>query len=253
MIRASFAFITGLFLVIPGLTHQAYSVSSGTVAQVSAQKPLQQSGETKIYLPAVSKNYALTGRVTFHGKPVVGLNLSIQQKMSDDPISVYDSHYGLATTDVNGYYSFTQLPSLSYYDNMYIMIRFGGGLDNLSYWLCDIIDDLDTANLVCNIETSNIILLAPEYNEQVTLPAVFKWTRRVTPTDNYEIYFLQPEYGYTNLGYVSSYTITSLPYSMGTDDGYTWTIRVHGPNGYGETYGIRQVIFNNRGSPVLNE
>ena len=253
-IRFILTVFAGIALAALGLAFQALATiaaSSPAASMRASENNFAELGSpTTVYLPVIFEIRSLTGRVTYQGKPVVDQYVNLIQKKSSDPTK--ESHYATVFTDSSGYYAFPNLPSQKFYDTFYVRIRLYD-INYLRNWDCDLIDDPNTDNLICDIEISDVPFIAPGFGEAVTLPYAFKWYRRATSTDNYEIYFLDTGDRFSDLGYVSSYTITALPYTMGFGTDYNWKIVVHGPNGYGETYWQSQVIFNNRYSPVRME
>jgi len=86
-------------------------------------------------------------------------------------------------------------------------------------------------------DIADVVLGTPAPWATVGLPQTFTWTRRAaTPTDSYEFNLFDPADGdpwwwTALLGYVSSYTLVSLPPNFTTGVQYGWNMWVYAPDG----------------------
>ncbi len=104
-----------------------------------------------------------------------------------------------------------------------------------------------------DFDIRNVIAQFPNNYDNVNVPTTFQWTRRgATPTDSYEFNLYNPnnldQYFYTKppLGYVSQYTLNSLPAVFKTNTIYEWDIWVYGPDGgFGIPLLSNAILFTN--------
>jgi hypothetical protein len=106
-----------------------------------------------------------------------------------------------------------------------------------------------------DFDIADIALVSPGDGATVSLPRTFYWTPRpATPSDDYEFDLYDPTDGdpwwWTDptLGYVGSYTLSSLPSGFSPWTEYAWEVWVYGPDGYGISYEGRAVTFSNAGN-----
>jgi hypothetical protein len=189
-----------------------------------------------LYLPLVTNNFmsGISGRVTYQGNPIGGIPIELRFWNG----SSYSS-MGFAYTQTNGSYQFTSAPSLGSGQSYYIRywnttnvtyVNYCGGNDLNSY-----IAGSTAAG--GSFDIANIPQVSPPHGANVALPYAFQWTRRVgVPSDNYFFEIFKPDYSYgwasPTLGYVSQYTLNSLPtssFSFGTT--YYWDVGVAGVDG----------------------
>jgi len=205
----------------------------------------------KVTLPVLLKTQPLPGRVTYKGAAAAGKTITLRALNTS---SVW-STYATAVTDAKGNYLFIDTPSFANYTDYYV--RWTNDAMQSGYlggWFCDYITNTPQDNYVCSFDLSEAVTTSPAHGAGVYLPYTFRWNRRPIASDNYEIDFfdgVSSWWWWYNLGYVGSWTMTSLPASMNTLTWYYWGIWVYGPNGYGEPLYIYSLYFNDRSSPAL--
>lgn len=251
-----------------GLPRGAYTVRA--VAQVgdetytSSSYNMQVRKPVKVYLPDVLKNFSgsqppstnnLSGIVTDNGNPVVGAELSLRYYNG----SSY-STYATTSTDANGNYQFTNLPTLGSGQGMYVRwYNDDNNVDRLSSWSCWYIDSdtTDTNAYQCDFDLKDVVLVSPAGGSTITLPYSFYWTTRGITTDSYELDIADRSdydpYWWADFGYTDHYTMNSLPDELSINEEYGWWMWVYGSDGYGISYYYRNVIFSNTGNMVSSE
>jgi hypothetical protein len=146
------------------------------------------------------------------------------------------------TIQTNGTYQFAgttnDLGSSERFYVRYLNDSNGGNILNTNYlwgWWSFVITSYSPSASVAggDFDIANIPFVSPASGITTTLPTTFQWTPRVaTPLDSYEFDLYDSAY-YTSphLGYVSSYTLTSLPpgFSFGAE--YAWVVLVYNPDG----------------------
>lgn len=208
---------------------------------------------TYTYMPLVLRTIeqspppaeGINGEVTYNGGPATGIDLQMRH---------YDgwqwSTVMTTTTGSDGGYQFTGLPSLDVFEQY--VVRYGlNDSDSryISYWIGNEISSYtageNTAGGDFDIVAFN--LLSPNDDASLNLPTTFTWERRGISGDMYS-WYLTDYYGSvywetTDLGDVSSYTLTSLPSGFDYGETYYWTVLVYnGLNGYGLP-DYRNIIF----------
>ncbi len=214
-----------------------------------------------IYLPLVLKGAggstatAPHGTVTYQGAPTSAGQMVMRYYNGSSW-----STYATATIDSNGNYQFSSVPTLSSGQRYYV--RWENSASNSSYlytWMCNNIDTNSPTSsaLQCDFDIENINLQSPAPNATVSLPYTFQWQRRTSTNDSYEFDLYNPNttaWAYTPpLGYVNSYTLSSLPSGFNPGEQYNWFMWVYGVNGHGESYYYRNVTFSNSGRYVTIE
>jgi hypothetical protein len=231
---------------------------SGTSYNLS----ISQTGQSStVYLPILLKNSdgtvpptakVLSGVVTDRGTPVVSTEILLRYYDG----SVW-STYATTTTDANGYYQFSDLPSIGSEQSMYVRWN-NTNYDSSRLWLsrCWYItsSNLDDPNAYqCSFDLENVELLSPDPGAIVSLPYTFTWNRRAITTDSYELNLADMSdddpWWWTDppLGYVGNYTLNSLPAGFVPGEQYSWWVWVYGPGGYGISYYYYTVSFSDAG------
>ncbi|MCB8978673.1 MAG: hypothetical protein H6657_14730 [Ardenticatenaceae bacterium] len=198
----------------------------------------------------------LLGLVTENGSPVAGETVELRY-FNGSAWTTYSN----TITDSGGNYAFTNLPILN--GNTYLYVRWlntSSNSDRLSSWSCWTIFNSTSGSesFVCNFDISGINMLLPAHGTTVSLPYTFSWERRLVTSDSYEINIadvidLDP-YWWTapSLGYVESYTMSSLPDGFAPNELYGWWMWVYGPDGYGVSYYYYNVTFSNAGEAIIS-
>jgi hypothetical protein len=99
-----------------------------------------------------------------------------------------------------------------------------------------------------SFDIANTPLLSPSDAITVGLPVVFRWAPRVaTPSDSYRISLWGTSdntvWQSPPLGYVGSYTLTSLPVSLTLGTQYAWFIEIDTNDGKGFSQESRIITF----------
>ena len=221
-------------------------------ASQAAQAPLQ---DKLIYLPLVMNQTGYRGQVTYNGAPAAGQVITLRYWDG----SKYTS-WAAAVTDSGGNYAFTSLPPIGGGKDFYV--RWTNDTQKTGYlsaWYCDNVTGTTADRYTCSFDIVDIDLVSPSGASSINLPYTFSWVRRPITRDSYQVeflYFTDPEtavekYLTPLLGYVSEWRMTSLPGEMTVGTLYYWGVRAYGANGYGESYYIRSVRFNDTSSPPL--
>jgi hypothetical protein len=215
-----------------------------------------------VFLPNIEKSpVGFKGKVTMNGNPAAGVPVDLRLFDGTNSLTV-----ATTTTTADGSYVFYNTAPLSSGQYYWVRFRNTTNPDQLSLW-CTGIDTTYNATHMVTFETFdilNIYLTQPSPGSAVKLPVTFQWLPRPpTPTDSYEFNLFEYDTGnpsfYTEpLGYVDSYTLTSLPPGFNYNTLYCWGIVVYSPEGgYGSSYYCFGVTFNRNlsgeetGAPVL--
>jgi len=191
-------------------------------------------------------------RATENGSPASGL-----------PINLYlndGSSFSLVAstpTEPDGMYRFTGLPSLSPIEEYWVVYENTAGTPGrLEVWVTWPITLYTTGSRVHagDFDVADISLVSPADGATVSLPHTFYWNPRpATPSDDYEFDLYDPADGDPwwgtdpTLGYVASYTLSSLPSGFEPGTQYAWEVWVGGPDGVGVPNHTRLITFSNTG------
>ena len=190
------------------------------------------------------------GTVTENGNPAEGIPLRLLW-YDGSPYSTVAT----TTTDADGNYLFTDLPTLEpdqTYAVQYSNPNCTGG--RLNHWWSGHIRSYTAGDSVWggDFNIADIILDSPADGATVSLPQTFQWNRRGTDTDDYMFMLYDPIdsdpwWDSEHLAYEDSYTLPSLPsgFTYGTE--YAWIMAVYGPTPYDASAGMgcefRRVTF----------
>jgi hypothetical protein len=208
------------------------------------------------FLPFLRKDLVargIYGVVTMNGQPAVGVMLSLRFYNG----STW-STAATTTTLAEGYYSFTSASTLGSSQAYYVLYANQDSNDTsrLYTWHTQSIKTYQSGSAVHigDFDIANIALVSPHtYDNTRPLPVVFEWTPRpASPKDSYEFNLYNPystsTFFYTDppLGYVGSYTLTSLPSGFSNGAEYVWEIWAYSPDGgFGISKESRWIIFTN--------
>jgi hypothetical protein len=249
--RNFFSLLKGMLRVIAGL-----AILFGATLAGSSAGPRQASAQVQdeiYYFPLVLNPNVYNGRVTINGQPAAGRTVTMRYWNG----SAY-SNWASVTTDANGRYAFRNinLPPIGGGKDFYV--RWTNDTQTPGYlaaWYCADVVGAPTDLYTCNMEIGDVTLADPPGGSTINLPYIFRWDRRSLTTDSYRVEFnsatFEQRYITAPLGYVSQWQMTNLPGTMVVGTQYFWGIRVHGPNGYGESRLLRSVRFNDTSSPPL--
>jgi hypothetical protein len=221
-----------------------------------AISPMARRIAFTVFLPLISKPgllQGLYGTVTENGAPAASVSL--------DLLFYNGASWSILTTittNANGDYSLTGVPSLSSgqkYQVRYLNTASTPG--RLGVWGTRELTSYSAGSSVeiGNFDIADIALVAPAAGVTVALPYTFQWTLRpATPSDTYEFDLYDPAdrdpYFYTAppLGYVGTYPLNGLPAGFSPSVQYVWEIWVYSPDGgYGISYATYGVTFSNAG------
>ncbi|MCL4489343.1 MAG: hypothetical protein M1570_14625 [Chloroflexi bacterium] len=210
----------------------------------------------QIYLPVVynSARSGLFGHVTVAGSPTAGVPLNLRFYNGSAWSTVMTT-----TTDTQGLYQFTDVPSLGSGQKYQIEYLNSNPRDStrLWNWTTRLLTDYTAGEGVGigDFDLANLTLAAPVPSSDVTLPITFQWyPRAASPNDSYIFELFEPssfapDWYTAPLGYVGSYTLNALPTGFATGHLYSWTVYVAGPDGSGgAAYYSSLVTFTNAGS-----
>jgi len=214
-----------------------------------------------VFLPLILKpgvaptSLGLHGHVTVAGVNAPGVPLNL---MFFD--GSFTSVYTTGSTNVNGIYSFTGLPSLAFGEDYWV--TFGPNTTDttrLNNWRTRFLNyyAAGTDIKLGDFDLANIALSAPANAATVPLPQTFSWNvRSATPTDSYIFVLFNPGFSSPfyktdpQLGDTGSYNLLKGPPGFAASTQYGWTVRVMNPdNGLGGAYFYRTVTFSNVTAP----
>ncbi|MBK8899934.1 MAG: hypothetical protein IPM53_02005 [Anaerolineaceae bacterium] len=147
------------------------------------------------------------------------------------------------TTDSDGIYIFTNVPSLLPGQRYYVRYLNTEAEGSLYTWHTKPITSFQAGQQVHggDFSIAGINLNSPPAGSPTSIPANFRWSLRNGHTsDSYELNLFEPQTGspyfYTNpsLGFVDSYTLNNLPAGFNQNTWYVWNIWVYGENGNAE-------------------
>jgi predicted outer membrane repeat protein len=206
-----------------------------------------------IFMPLVAKPKpprGLYGIVQENGTPAASIPLSLRYYNGSTWSTI-----ATKTTAADGSYSFTGMPALSPGQRYSVLYQntASGNPNRLWAWVTQAVSAYAPGSEfnIGNFDLANVALVSPDPGTTVSLPTTFRWTPRpASPTDSYEFNLFDYEdgdpYFYTDppLGYVSAFTLHSLPPGFAPDVYYTWNIWVYSPDGgYGISYWSYYVRF----------
>jgi hypothetical protein len=203
----------------------------------NAQANLTDSSVNTAFLPFITYNESkgIYGRVSFAnqgGRADVPLDLRFFNGTAW-------STTASTITDSNGNYSFKNIPSLQPGQRYYVRYLNTETPGFLYTWHTRPITFYNAGGQVHagDFNIANITMLTPVGGAHEGFPVEFRWwVRPGQVTDSYELnLFAQTgsPYFYTDppLGFVSSYTLQSLPPGFKYDRWYLWNLWVYGPDG----------------------
>jgi hypothetical protein len=189
------------------------------------------AGNYKLYLPLVMVSRGINGRVTNQGNPIN--SIPIQLWLNNGGSSW--SSMGYAYTQADGFYEFTSAPSLG--SGQFYQIEYYNTTSPTYVNVCyKNLSSYTAGNIAAggSFDIANIPQVSPANGANVALPYTFQWTPRAgVPTDNYSLEFWNSTNGWSSptLGYVSQYTLTSLPTNLSRGTIYYWDVAAIGADG----------------------
>ncbi|MGC9336441.1 MAG: hypothetical protein ACP5JJ_20070 [Anaerolineae bacterium] len=199
------------------------------------------------------------GQVTYQGEPVADINLALR---------FYDgsswSTADTTATQADGTYSFTDATSLSSGETYYVLYQnadYGNDDDSRYLWFWRSFDitsyTAGTSVAGGDFDIADMPLVSPVPGTTVHLPQAFEWeVRSATTSDSYQFHLFDsdrdPWVATGLLGYVSGYTLNSLPDGFSTGTEYLWEVWVWSPDedAYGQSYYYGSVTFDGSAAPL---
>jgi M6 family metalloprotease-like protein len=238
--------------------HALTVTSSGCAAAMNVT--YSGSGGTQdeyhIFLPVVvygkpAANF--TGRVTLKG--AAAANQTLKMYYTTNNWSSYSVHT-TTKTNASGNYAFNTLPPVGNGKEFAVQWENPDASyqQKLVAWICTDVQGQVSDKYTCSFDIQDVALSTPVHNASVNLPYTFKWVRRTTTSDKYEVDWWDPGYGHymwtdPPLGYVGQFTLTGIPGFFVIGFPYNWTVYPLGSNGNGVPFYYRWVTFNDRSSP----
>ncbi|MFP4394502.1 MAG: hypothetical protein ACLFTI_04480 [Anaerolineales bacterium] len=190
------------------------------------------------------------GNVTLNGAAASGVELILRYYNGSDW-----STRATVTTDSNGDYIFTGVPSLGSGERYYVQYTNPSETANgrLGLWNGASITSYASGSRLHggDFDIKDIPLQSPANGSSVTLPHTFQWDfRGIASDDHYQFFILDPvdnNLAYINRGYDNSVTINTLPSGWPSGRQYGWWVSVCQDadcTAYGWSYEIRSVTIN---------
>lgn len=222
----------------------------------------EADGKQYTYLPLIVSNGQVTSAQTDGGTIYSGLvtDAGVPLATSRVNLDYFDGQSWATfttTTDLQGQYSFPNLPELVNGELFYIYwINHDDDTQKLGAWACwpVTINTQAFDDYHCDFDVSGVALNAPTPGATTSLPAQFSWRPRNISTDIYEFNLIDPAdlsvWWWTDpvLGYTDAYTLSTLPPNFTTNHPYGWFVWLYSQEGYGLSYYYYQVIFS---SPLV--
>lgn len=206
----------------------------------AASTGIKGEGNETVFLPFISYEIStIYGQVTFGNLgpwPDVKLDLRFFNGTEWSTIAT-------TTTDSDGNYVFTNVPSLLSGQRYYVRYLNTEAEGYLYTWHAKPITTFQAGQQVHggDFSIAGIGLHSPPAGVSTSLPTEFRWSLRNGHTfDSYELNLFEPQTGsphfFTNpaLGFVDSYTLNNLPSGFNYNNWYVWNIWVYGENGSAE-------------------
>jgi len=203
------------------------------------------------YLPLIAKpSPGIRGRVTLNGAPTPSVPLDLRFYNG----ASWSTRASL-TTDSNGLFLFTNVPSLGPGQHYYVRyLNSSQTPGRLWFWGTRTLTAYTSGTFtdIGDFDIADITLVSPPDGATIWLPYTFYWMRRpATPTDSYALEVFDPvdgdPYAATDgLGYVSGVTVYGLPGGFSPGTPYGWDVVVESPDGgSGVALDTYQVVFSN--------
>ncbi len=191
------------------------------------------------YLPLISlPPVGIYGRITYQGLPVTNTQVELWRCDYQGTYWQCSSlNRQFTSTDQAGRYQFTAAPSLQA-NQQYQVEFYGNDSRYLSWWDSFSIYTYTAGQMMAggDFDIADVTLLSPDNAITVTLPLKFEWAPRLaTPADSYQVGLVNYDTGdhwySAQLGYASSYTLTTPPPGFTSGVQYAWGIWVTSPAG----------------------
>ncbi len=224
---------------------------SGGVLNVTGAPPLLAAPGTthQIFIPMVRMvTKGISGQVTDQGGAASGIPIGLR---------FFDgTNYTIimtATTTTSGVYWFQGVPGLT--SGQRYSVRFDNPANTpnqLNYWQSPSIAKYDSggSEIMDTFDVSDVLLGLPLNNAVTTHPVTFQWiVRSSSPTDSYILVLsdsvTNASFTTPPLGYVGTYTLTSLPPGFVAGDKMRWYIKIQSlDGGTGQSAASRTLTIN---------
>lgn len=201
------------------------------------------------FLPLVARDRTgIQGRVVEHGQPVGGVALQLRFFNGAGWTTLRTT-----TTGSDGQYAFENIPTLGSGQAYYVRYDNDGNQNRLRAWLTETVTQYTWGSYkrLGQFDVGDILLGVPSSGAYVELPCTFAWNGwwLRAPTDvTYEFNIYEWRTGnpwaYRNVGYVSDFTVTSLPPGFIYEAWYIWEIWVYeASGGFGISRNANSVLF----------
>ena len=228
----------------------AYDTNYYWYVKATDNHAISRTGSTWTFTTATETAPDIHGRVTYDGVGASGIELGLRHWNGGDW-----STAASATTDTQGRYRFTDVPSLGP-DQLYYVLYGPNTTDSrylYAWYGPDITAYTEGQNMPGgDFDIANVDLLSPEPGVTVTLPATFTWEMRGIDSDTYRWGLFDPtgddSWWTDDLGAANSFELTGLPEGASYLHEYGWHVYVfNAPDSYGSSFYYRPVTFTTGG------
>jgi hypothetical protein len=185
--------------------------------------------------PVAPAPTGIHGRILLNGIPKAGIPMDLLKLNGGQWIT-----QKTVSTNANGNYAFTGVPSLS--SNQVYLVRYqnkSGAGDRLTQWISRQITRYVAGNTVgiSDIDIANVSLAGPVNGTRSALPITFEWTER--PNSHTDMYSLvlydatdgSPAYQSQPWGDNSGFILYHLPPGFSNGSPYAWSVWIRSPDG----------------------
>lgn len=210
-----------------------------------------------VFIPAIKTppSQGIYGVVTDHGAALPNVQVDLYL------YSGAWSKVASTLTGTDGMYSFQNQPSLAAGQKYFAEFANTEKVSTrLSFWDTKLLTTYTMREEVTigSFDVADVVLVSPLPGAVSPLPVAFNWTKRAnSPTDSHKLEFYTASsfafaYESSPLGYVSTFSLTSLPPSLAFGTQYCWFLEVGSPDGgTGWSYWCNYLTFQAPGSPSL--
>ncbi|MBI5568246.1 MAG: hypothetical protein HY870_25355 [Chloroflexi bacterium] len=194
------------------------------------------------------------GQVTYQGYPIAGVRVSLEHCHNMGTYWSCDQLKQSTSTEADGSYQFPMAESLGANEKYFVrFLNYGNTADP------DYVGAWDSSPIysyiagqavsVASFDIATVPLVAPAGGITTGFPRAFQWTLRATsPSDSYQLELWDAAtetvvWSSPLLGYVSSYSLTSLPAGFTLGEQYVWHVVIHKDGGRGVSYEFRYLTF----------
>jgi hypothetical protein len=180
------------------------------------------------------------GWVTYHGNPISGVTINLMFFNGSSTSAIRST-----TTKADGSYQLVNLPTLIPGQQYYASFSNSASSDFVAACIGAIYSFYyaGTSMWGGDFDIANIPQISPPNGATITLPYTFQWTKRSgVPSDSYKLEIWSDNAWWNSdplgFGYVSSYTMNTLPSGLSFGTSYHWDVAVQTQpiNGGGGSY-----------------